>query len=145
MFIGEYNHTIDAKGRVIMPAKFREELGGIFIVTKGMEDCLYIYTLEEWQSFVEKLQLLPMSNKDARAVSRFFLSGAARYELDKQGRILLTPVHRRYAGLEKEVVVIGVSNRIEIWSQNRWNEINDLLESDMESMALRLEEIGIRF
>lgn len=101
MLMGEYNHTIDAKGRLIVPAKFREVLGDEFVVTKGLDNCLFVYPNDEWQKFEEKLQTLPLTNKNARQFTRFFLAGAASVEVDKQGRILLPSVLREFAGLEK--------------------------------------------
>ena len=119
MFMGEYNHTIDAKGRLIVPAKFREILGDNFIVTKGLDGCLFVYPNDEWTRFEEKLKSLPLTNKNARQFTRFFLAGAAACEVDKQGRILLPQVLREFASLEKDVVLVGVASRIEIWSRNR--------------------------
>ena len=114
MFMGEYNHTIDAKGRLIVPAKFREILGDNFIVTKGLDGCLFVYPNDEWTRFEEKLKSLPLTNKNARQFTRFFLAGAAACEVDKQGRILLPQVLREFASLEKDVVLVGVASRIEI-------------------------------
>ena len=122
MFMGEYSHTIDAKGRIIVPAKFRESLGDNFVVTKGLDNCLFVYTSEDWRKFEEKLRTLPLTNKDARKFTRFFLAGAAEMEIDKQGRILIPSVLREFAALEKDVVLVGVGSRIEIWDKARWNE-----------------------
>ena len=108
MFMGEYNHTIDGKGRVIVPAKFRDALGDGFVVTKGLDGCLFVYPPDAWQAFEEKLQSLPLTNKNSRQFARFFLAGAASCEVDKQGRILLPQVLREFAGLEKEVVMVGL-------------------------------------
>lgn len=105
MFMGEYNHTIDAKGRLIVPSKFREQLGDEFVVTKGLDGCLFVYDNTEWKKFEEKLQALPLTNQNARKFSRFFLAGASACEVDRQGRILLPSVLRDFAGLEKEVVL----------------------------------------
>ena len=120
MLMGEYNHTIDAKGRLIVPAKFREVLGDEFVVTKGLDNCLFVYPNDEWQKFEEKLQTLPLTNKNARQFARFFVAGATPCELDKQGRILLPATLREFAGLEKDVVLTGMLNRIEIWSKEKW-------------------------
>ena len=121
MLIGEYSHTIDNKGRMIVPAKFRAELGERFIVTKGFDGCLYGYSLEEWKSIEEKIKTLPLiTGKDARNFTRFFFSSAIECELDSQGRILITQNLREHAELVKEIVVIGVSTRIEIWSKEKW-------------------------
>ena len=114
MFMGEYNHTIDTKGRLIVPAKFRESLGEEFVVTKGLDGCLFVYDEAEWSAFEEKLKTLPITNKDARNFVRFFLAGATTVEVDKQGRILLPSVLRTFAGLDKDVVLIRVANRVEI-------------------------------
>ena len=114
MFMGEYNHTIDAKGRLIIPAKFRELLGEEFVLTKGLDGCLSIYPMDEWKAFEEKLRALPLTNKNARTFSRFFVAGATMCELDKQGRILVPQTLREFAGLEKDVVLTGNLNRIEV-------------------------------
>ena len=115
MFMGEYNHTIDAKGRLIIPAKFREPLGEEFVLTRGLDGCLYIYPMDEWEAFEEKLRALPLTNKDARAFSRFFVAGATTCELDKQGRILVPQTLREFAGLEKDVILAGNLSRVEVW------------------------------
>ncbi|WP_099470137.1 division/cell wall cluster transcriptional repressor MraZ [Konateibacter massiliensis] len=141
MFMGEYNHTIDAKGRLIVPSKFRETLGDEFVVTKGLDGCLFVYPNEEWKTFEEKLRTLPLTNKNARQFSRFFLAGAASCEVDKQGRILLPGVLREFAGLEKDVVLVGVLSRIEIWSKEKWLESN--VYDDMEEIAEHMEELGL--
>jgi MraZ protein len=119
--MGEYYHNIDEKGRIIVPAKFRESLGNSFVVTRGLDTCLFVYPLSEWQKLEEKLKSLPFTKKDARAFTRFFFSGAAEAELDKQGRVNISAPLRQYGKLVKECVVIGVSNRIEIWSKNEWD------------------------
>lgn len=121
MFMGEYHHTIDAKGRMIVPAKFREELGETFVITRGLDQCLFGYPMSEWKMIEEKLKALPLTKKDARAFTRFFFSGAVECELDKQGRINLAAPLLQYAKLEKECVVIGVSNRIELWDKAIWD------------------------
>ena len=145
MFIGEYNHTIDAKGRLIVPAKFREALGDEFVVTKGLDGCLFVYPMEEWTVFTNKLKELPLTKKDARQFSRFFLAGAASCEVDKQGRILIPAVLRDFAGLEKDAVLVGVSSRIEIWSKAKWEEVSDVDIEDMDNIAEHMEDIGITF
>ncbi|RDU25273.1 division/cell wall cluster transcriptional repressor MraZ [Anaerosacchariphilus polymeriproducens] len=141
MFMGEYNHTIDAKGRLIVPAKFRDKLGEEFVVTKGLDGCLFVYPQEEWKVFEEKLHSLPLTNKDARKFSRFFLAGAATCEIDKQGRILLPSVLREFAELEKDVVLVGVLGRIEIWSKSKWTE--NSAYDDMDEIAEHMEELGL--
>lgn len=145
MFIGEYNHTIDSKGRLIVPSKFREALGDEFVVTKGLDGCLFVYPMEEWTAFTDKLKELPLTKKDARQFSRFFLAGAASCEVDKQGRILIPAVLREFAGLEKDAVLVGVSSRIEIWSRSNWEKISDVDIEDMDNIAEHMEDIGITF
>ena len=141
MFIGEYSHTIDAKGRLIVPSKFREQLGDEFVVTKGLDGCLFVYENSEWKSFEEKLHALPLTNANARKFSRFFLAGACACEVDRQGRILIPSVLREFAKLEKDVVLVGVGSRIEIWTKAVWNEKN--VYDDMEEIAENMEGLGI--
>ena len=141
MFMGEYNHTIDAKGRLIIPSKFRETLGEEFVVTKGLDGCLFVYDNNEWKAFEEKLKSLPLTNKDARQFVRFFLAGAAMVQVDKQGRILVPAVLREFAGLEKDVVLVGVASRVEIWSQERWESA--VSYDDMEEIAEHMAELGL--
>lgn len=140
MFMGEYNHTIDAKGRLIVPAKFREELGENFVATKGMDGCLFVFPKDEWMKLEEKLRSLPLNNKDARKLSRFFLAGACECEIDKQGRILLPAVLREFAGLDKDVVLAGVLGRVEIWDKDRYHEANDY--DDVDAIAEHMNEFG---
>ena len=142
MFMSQYNHTIDAKGRVIIPAKFREKLGESFVITKGLDGCLYGYAKEEWNAFEEKLGTLPITNKNSRQFTRFFLAGAAECELDKQGRILIPSVLREFAALDKDVVLVGVASKIEIWSKERWDESNGEYETNMDDIAMNLESLG---
>ena len=141
MFLGEYNHTIDAKGRLIIPAKFREVLGDEFVVTKGMDGCLFVFDNSEWQVFAEKLRSLPMIDKEVRQFTRFFLAGAASVEVDKQGRILLPSVLRDFAGITKDTVLIGVGSRIEIWSKDRWE--GTVTYQDMDEISTHMVELGI--
>lgn len=122
MFMGEYHHNIDNKGRIIIPAKFRELLGQDFVITRGLDQCLFGYSLEEWTLIEDKLKNLPLTKKDARAFTRFFFSGATECELDKQGRINIPTTLVQYARLDKECVILGVSNRIEIWSKTQWED-----------------------
>lgn len=143
MFMGEYQHSLDSKGRLIIPAKFREELGDNFIVTRGLDHCLFVYPKSEWDILVQKLKSLPLTRSDARRFVRFLLSGAIECELDKQGRITLPASLREYAELEKEVVAIGVSNRVELWSKSRWESYLDEAEAIYEEMAETIEELGI--
>ena len=141
MFMGEYNHTIDAKGRLIIPAKFRETLGEEFILTKGLDGCLSIYPMDEWKSFEEKLKALPLTDKNARAFLRFFVAGATSCELDRQGRILIPSTLREFAGLEKEVVLTGNLTRIEVWSKERWIENSNY--DNMDNIVASMQEKGI--
>jgi MraZ protein len=142
MFIGEYNHGLDAKNRMIIPSKLREELGNKFILTKGLDGCLYAYPINEWKILEEKLKSLPLTNKDARAFVRFFFSGATEIELDKQGRGLIPQNLLEYAKIEKEIVSIGVLTRVEIWSKDKWNEYNDE-NIDYDSLAEKMSDLGI--
>ena len=137
MFMGEYNHTIDAKGRLIIPSRFRELLGEEFVLTRGLDGCLSIYPMDEWVAFEEKLRALPLTNKDARTFSRFFVA----CQLDKQGRILVPQTLRQFAGLDKDVVLTGNLNRIEVWSKEKWSE--NCNYDDMDSIAESMQNIGI--
>ena len=141
MFMGEYNHTVDAKGRLIVPSKFREQLGDEFVVTKGLDGCLFVYENTEWKILEEKLKKLPLTNANARKINRFFLAGAALCEVDKQGRILLPAVLREFAGIEKDAVMVGVGNRIEIWSKESWISAN--VYDDMDEIAESMEGFEI--
>ena len=143
MFIGEYQHSIDAKGRMIMPSKFREELGDVFILTKGLDQCLFVYSRDEWATLETKLRTLPLTNKNARAFVRFFFSGATECEVDKQGRILIPANLRQHAELEKDVSVIGVSTRVEIWDRDKWKEYNSDENISPEDIAENMEFLGI--
>ena len=140
MFIGEYHHSIDDKGRLIIPSKFREELGNKFIITRGIENCLVVYSLESWEKIVNKLETLPFTKKDARAFIRFFLSGASEAEFDKQGRINITSPLISYANITKECVVIGTGDRLEIWSEESWNDFFISARDSMSDIAENLFE-----
>ena len=141
MFMGEYNHTIDAKGRLIIPAKFRELLGTEFVLTRGLDGCLFIYPVDEWKAFEQKLRALPLTNKNARTFSRFFVAGAAMCELDRQGRVLVPQTLREFAGLEKDVVLTGNLDRIEVWSKEKWSENCDY--HDTVEIAENMQDMGI--
>lgn len=141
MFMGEYNHTIDTKNRLIIPSKFREALGDEFVVTKGLDGCLFVYDNDAWAEFEEKLKGLPLTNKEARTFVRFFLAGAAGVEVDKQGRILVPLVLKEFAGINKDVVLVGVASRIEIWSRERWEDASSY--EDMEDIAEHMAELGL--
>lgn len=140
MFMGEYNHTIDAKGRLIIPSKFREVLGEEFVVSKGLDGCLFVYANEDWEAFEQKITTLPLTNKNTRQFARYFLSGATTVELDKQGRILLPANLREFAELDKDVMLVGVGSRIEIWSKEKWAPINE--DVDMDEIMGSMEELG---
>ena len=142
MLLGEYFHNIDKKGRIILPSKFRSELGDRFIVTKGFDGCLYGYSVDEWKGIEEKIKTLPLiTGKDARNFTRFFFSSAIECEIDSQGRILISSGLREFATLTKEVVIIGVSSRIEIWSKDNWKEYSK--KQDLDDIAEKMSLLGI--
>ena len=141
MLIGEYEHTIDTKGRLSMPSKLRRDMGEAFIVTKGLDGCLFAFSQEEWKNFETKLKSLPLSDKNARNFVRFFLAGATECEIDKQGRFLI-PSNLREAGkLEKEAVIIGVGTRLEIWNKDIWNSKDEEISAD--EIAENMTMLGI--
>lgn len=142
MFMGEYQHNIDAKGRLIVPAKFRDELGEKFIVTRGMDGCLFGYPQSEWTLLEGKLKELPLAKKETRAFVRFFYSAATECEIDKQGRINIPTTLRNHADLEKECSIIGVSNRIEIWNKEKWTEVSDEAEENFDEIAETMIDFG---
>lgn len=141
MFMGEYHHNIDEKGRLIMPSKFRDALGDEFIVTRGMDSCLFVYTKESWDKLTNELNQLSFTKKDVRAFQRFFLSGATMCEFDKQGRINITTPLASYACLSKECVIIGVNDRIEIWAKERFDNFLDENIENISDIAERLFEV----
>ena len=143
MFIGEHQHSLDEKGRLIIPSKFRDDLGLEFVMTKGLDSCLFVYPKNEWQVIEEKLKALPLTNKDARAFVRFFFSGASECTLDKQGRVLIPPNLREHSKLDKDAVVIGVSTRIEIWSKEEWNNYTEDDNLSYDAIAEKMAELGI--
>ena len=138
MFIGEYHHTIDEKGRLIIPSKFRDGLGEKFIVTRGIENCLYVYSLESWSTITKKLETLPFTKKDARQFTRYFLSGATVADFDKQGRVNITLPLVSHAKLQKDCVVVGVGNRLEIWAEDEWNCFFETASLNMSDIAENL-------
>ena len=138
MFIGEYHHTIDEKGRIIIPVKFREELGNNFIITRGIENCLFVYSEENWAKITNKLNSLPFTKKDARTFNRFFMSGATNVELDKQGRVNISKPLIDYASLLKDCVIIGTGDRLEVWSQESWESFFDSTKDSMSDIAENL-------
>ncbi|HHY21131.1 MAG TPA: division/cell wall cluster transcriptional repressor MraZ [Bacilli bacterium] len=145
MFMGEYRHSIDEKGRLIIPAKFRQELGETFVITRGLERCLFVYPLSEWGTLESKLKNLPFTKKDARAFTRFFFSGATDCELDKQGRVTISSVLREYATIQKECVIIGVSNRVEVWSKDIWEQYVSESEESFSEIAENLIDFDLNF
>lgn len=142
MFMGEYQHSIDEKGRMIVPAKFRDALGPQFIVTRGLDNCLFVYPKEEWAVLEQKLKSLPLMKADARAFTRFFFSGATECELDKQGRINIPNNLCEYAKLAKDCVVLGVSNRVEIWSKPIWESYYQQSEDSFNEIAEKLVDFN---
>ena len=143
MLIGEYEHSLDVKGRLIMQIKLREDIGDNFIITKGLDGCLFGFSLDEWKKFEEKLKSLPLTNKNARDFVRFFLSGAVNSEIDKQGRFLIASNLREYASMEKEVVIIGVGTRIEFWSKDKWKVYNNSDSFSADMLAENMTILGI--
>ncbi|MEW8956514.1 division/cell wall cluster transcriptional repressor MraZ [Clostridium sp.] len=142
MLVGEYTHGLDGKNRMIIPSKFREALGNKFILTKGLDGCLYAYTMDEWRNLEIKLKALPLTNKDARTFVRFFVGGAHEIEVDKQGRGVIPQSLKEYSSIGKEIVSIGVLTRIEIWSKEKWEEYNED-NVDFNSISEKMEELGI--
>jgi MraZ protein len=143
MFIGEYQHTLDAKGRLFIPARFREGLGASFVVTKGLDRCLFLYSRAEWELLEQKLRKLPFARAEARAFARLFFSGAAEVEADKQGRVLLPANLREYARLEREVMVLGVSSRVEIWSRDEWERYSAQAGEAYEEIAEKIVDYDL--
>lgn len=143
--MGEYSHSIDAKGRIILPADFRQELGVSFIITKGLDKCLFLYGQQAWEELAAKLRKQSLLKREARAIFRFFFSGARPLECDKQGRFLIPANLREYADivLKQDVVLTGVDNRIEVWSKDSWTNYNREVEPDMTDIAATLAELGI--
>lgn len=142
MFMGEFQHSIDDKGRIIIPAKFRDLLGSSFVVTRGLDQCLFVYPSQEWEVLEQKLKALPLMKSDARAFTRFFFSGATECEWDKQGRVNLPGNLRQYAKLEKDCVVLGVSNRVEIWSKDIWEQYFQQSEDTFNEIAEKLVDFN---
>lgn len=142
MLIGEYEHSLDTKGRLIMPAKLRENIGEKFVLTKGLDGCLFAFSTQEWENFEQKLKSLPLSNKNSREFTRFFLSGATECEIDKQGRFLIPNNLRKSANLIKDTIIIGVGTRIEIWNKEEWETYNtDNIK--VEEIAENMTMLGI--
>jgi MraZ protein len=140
--MGEYQHSIDEKGRLIIPAKFRDGLGTSFVLTRGLDNCLFVYPAGEWSALEQKLKALPLMKSDARAFTRFFFSGATECELDKQGRVNIPGNLLEYAGLDKDCVVLGVSNRVEIWSKANWQGYFGQSEQSFNEIAEKLVDFN---
>lgn len=145
MFIGEYQHNLDTKGRITMPSKFREELGNTFYITKGMDGCLFVFPEEEWIEMDKKIKGLRLSRKDARGIARLFYAGAIDVSLDKMGRVLLPGNLRQYASLEKEAIIIGVSSRVEIWDKDRWQSYNNDDDFNYDMLTESMADLDIDF
>lgn len=143
MFYGEFQHTLDPKGRMIIPAAYREELKGKFMIAKGLEQCLFIFSMPQWNSLVDKLQTLPLSNTSARDFNRYFFSSAAECEMDGQSRILISPGLRKYAGLEKDIAIIGVGSRVEVWDKTKWESYTQGENLSPENIANTFALLGI--
>lgn len=143
MFIGEYHHTLDEKGRMSVPVKFRVDLAQGAVVTRGLDRSLFLYPKSEWQTLAEKLASLPFGQADTRAFARLMLAGAMEVEVDKSGRVLLPEYLRSYAGLSKDVVVAGLFNRLEIWDEATWKEYSAKTESEGNAIAERLQNLGV--
>ena len=143
MFIGEYQHNLDEKGRMAVPAKFRADLKQGAVVTRGLDNCLFVYTIKEWQKLVEKLGSMPMTQAKSRAFNRFILGSAMDLELDSQGRILLPDYLRQFASLKKEAVIAGLYNRLEIWDKAQWEKYKQQTEKDSVAIAENLAGLGI--
>lgn len=142
MMMGEYAHSLDDKGRITIPARFREDLSDRFVITKGLDGCLFLYPMGEWSKLSEKLKALPMTNRGARAFTRLFLAGAQEAEMDKQSRVHISPRLREYAGMEKDVILVGVSNRAELWAAARWEAYQGETAEDYEKLAEEMVELG---
>lgn len=143
MFTGEYSHTIDNKKRLSIPANFRTELGDKAVITKGLDNCLFLYPQSEWEEIAQELSNLPFAQSDARSLARFMLAGAMEVELDKVGRILIPDYLKEYASLEKKVVIAGLYDRIEIWDKEQWEEYKSKTEQKAGDIAERLKEFGV--
>ena len=143
MLIGEYKHNLDAKKRVAVPAKLRKEMGDTVIITRGLDNCLFVFPMKEWEKLAEKLGALPMGQQDTRAFVRLLLSGASEVELDQLGRVLVPDYLKEYAKLEKNVVIAGLFNRLEIWDTKEWTSYKSNVERQNESIAEKLGELGV--
>ncbi|MAZ30164.1 cell division/cell wall cluster transcriptional repressor MraZ [bacterium] len=143
MLIGEHTHTLDTKKRLSLPSKWRKELGGSVVLTRGLDNCLFVYPLKEWQKITEKIGQLPLGQADTRSFNRFFLSGATEVEIDKNGRILVPDFLKDFAKLDSKVVLAGIHDRVEIWDENLWDTYKSHIEAEADTLAEKLGEIGI--
>jgi MraZ protein len=143
MLIGEYIHTIDDKKRLAIPSKLRKELGAKAVITRGLDNCLFVFPSKEWQKLADKLSNLPISQRDPRGFSRLMLAGASEVDLDTLGRVLVPDYLKKYAQLKKNVVIAGVYNRLEIWDQAKWNMFKSQSEKEVDNIAERLGELGV--
>ncbi|HKM39760.1 MAG TPA: division/cell wall cluster transcriptional repressor MraZ [bacterium] len=143
MFMGEYQHALDNKGRLFIPVKLRDDLGERFIITRGLDQCLFVYPFAEWSNLEQKLKDLPLSKSETRAFVRFFFAGATDCELDKQGRVLIPSYLRTYADIERETVILGVSNRVEIWNQAVWDDYSSRISANYAELAEKMVDFGI--
>lgn len=143
MFIGEYSHNLDDKGRLAIPKKFRSVLSKGAVVTRGLDECLFLYTKSEWQKLAEKLANLPFAQANTRAFARLMLAGAMDVEVDKQGRIILPDYLRKYSGLKKEVIVAGLYNRLELWDEDKWRVYTKRTEEQSNKIAEQMSELGV--
>jgi MraZ protein len=143
MFIGEYSHNLDEKGRLSVPKKFRSDLSKGAVVTRGLDSCLFLYTRKEWQTLAEKLAALPFAQANARAFARLMLAGAMDVEVDKQGRVMIPEYLRKYAGIAKETVVAGLYNRLELWDASKWNAYKQRTEAESNAIAEQMANLGV--
>ena len=143
MLIGEYKHTLDPKKRLSVPSKWRKDLGRVLIVTRGLDNCLFVYPQKEWKKITEKVSQLPLGQADTRGFTRFFLSGAVEVEVDNVGRILVPDFLKDFAGLDSKVVLAGIYDRVEIWAENKWEEYTQKIENQADQIAEKLGEIGV--
>jgi MraZ protein len=143
MFLGEYSYNIDEKKRLAVPAKFRQKLGKKAVITRGLDNCLFLYPIKEWEKYAEKLSKLPTSQADARGYSRIMLAGAMEVDLDALGRILVPDYLKQYASLNKKVIIAGLYNRVEIWDEDKWNAYKQQTESEAGDIAERLKDLGV--
>ncbi len=143
MLIGEYKHTLDPKKRLSLPSKWRKELGKKLVITRGLDNCLFVYPLKEWQKITEKIGQLPLGQADTRSFNRFFLSGAVEVEVDSVGRILVPDFLKKFAKLDASVILAGIHDRVEIWDEKQWSHYKESIEQNADSLAEKLGEIGV--